>query len=127
MHGGKQVRARFDDAELAGKGEPRMTEDTPIPRILSLRATTNEDISILLDIRISDADDLVMEGHDIGPRVEEIRGDDDYEYWVTVQKKYKDRLLLNLIKDVFADVPGPSSAYMEWLKEKGMPYDFSSY
>ncbi len=104
-----------------------MTEDTPIPRILSLRNITNEDISILLNIRISDIDDLVMEGHDIGPAVEKMRGDDDYEYWVTVQKRHKDWLLLNLIKDVFAEQPGPSSTYMEWLKEKGIPYDFFSY
>ncbi len=44
-----------------------------------------------------------------------------------MQKEHKDWLLLNLVKGVFADYPTLSSAYMEWLKETGIPYDFSSY
>ena len=39
-----------------------------------------------------------MEGQDIGDAPEQILGDEDYEYWVTVRKEYKDWLLLNLIR-----------------------------
>ncbi len=51
-----------------------MTENTPVPRKLSLGDTTNEDSTMLLHIRISDTDDLVMDGYEIGPVVEEFWG-----------------------------------------------------
>lgn len=104
-----------------------MAQDEPMPKKLNMMDTEDEDTWSHLAILVNDADELVMEGQDMGPAVEHIFREDDYEYWVTVQKEHKDWLLLNLIKDVFADHPTPSSAYMEWLKEKGIPYDFSSY
>jgi hypothetical protein len=112
---------------LAGKGQQAMTEDTPIPKKLNLTDTTQGGGQTQLDILISDTDDLVMEGYDTGPAVEDFFGDSDYEYWVTVSQEYKDWLLLNLIKETFASDPKPSSTYMEWLKKKGIPYKFVSF
>ncbi len=106
-----------------------MTEDTPIPRKLNLRDAAQGGGRTQLDILINDTDDLVMEGYDYGPDVEEFFGDDDYEYWVTVPKEYKDLVLLNLIKEKFTSKSksGPSSAFMNWLKKKGIPYEFVSF
>ncbi len=106
-----------------------MTEDTPIPKNLNLRGGAQGGGRTQLDILINDTDDLVMEGYDAGPDVEDFFGDDDYEYWVTVPKEYKDWILLNLIKETFTSKskPGPSSAFMAWLKKKGIPYEFVSY
>ena len=104
-----------------------MAQDEPMPERLNMMDTEGEDTWSHLAILVNDADELVMEGHDMGPAVEDIFGEDDYEYRVTVQREHKDWLLLNLIKGVFADHPKPSSSYMEWLKEQGIPYDFSSY
>ena len=104
-----------------------MAQDEPMPKKLNMMDTTHKGTWLHLDIIVNDADNLVIEGHDIGPAVEWFFGDDDYEYWVTVQKGHKEWLQLNLIKDAFADHPKPSSAYMEWLEQKGILYDFSSY
>lgn len=51
---------------------------------VKLFSLTNEDIKIHIEARF-DADDLVVEGYDIGRRVEEYWGDSDYEYSVKVQ------------------------------------------
>ena len=81
-----------------------------------------------LDVYVDEAGDLVMEGTDTGPAVERFFGDDDYEYWVTVPERYKDWLLLNVIKDRFAgERPDPNSAFKGWLEEKGIPYEFHAY
>jgi hypothetical protein len=66
---------------------------------------------------------LVMDGCDSGPRVEEAWGDSDYEYWVKVAPQWKDTVLMRLIAERF----NTSSEFMEWLKNKGIPYDFDSY
>ena len=48
-----------------------MTEDTPIPKKLNLMDAAQEGGRTQLDILISDTDDLVMEGYDTGPAVED--------------------------------------------------------
>jgi hypothetical protein len=103
--------------------------DMPIPRRLNLLDKTVAGTETHLDILISDTDDLVMEGQDLGDAPERFFDDEDYEYWVTVRREYKDWLLLNLIKEYFASESSPSSAFMEWLKKKkkGIPYEFFSY
>lgn len=40
--------------------------------------------------------DLVIEGYDIGPRVEELWGDSDYEYWLRVAEADRSALLKSL-------------------------------
>ena len=82
--------------------------------------------SVCLDVLIDGIGDLVMEGEDTGPSVEPVWGDDEYEYFVRVSKRHKDWLLLNLVKDIFGEEPS-SAAFMRWLKEKKIPYEFDSY
>ncbi len=80
-----------------------------------------------LDVVVKQIGDLVVEGQDFGTAAEVVFGDDEYEYFVTVPKEYKDWILLNLIKDRFAgERPDPSSAFMKWLEEKKIPYEFHS-
>jgi hypothetical protein len=66
------------------RGNDGEDNDLPTPRRLNLVDETVEGTSIHLDVLISDTDDLVMEGQDIGDAPEQILGDEDYEYWVTV-------------------------------------------
>ena len=101
-------------------------------RQIKLIESRGEKLSVFLDAKINDQEDLVLEGQDLGPRVEEYWGDSDYEYWVVVPKAYKDTVLLWLLKERFAEGTPPAafksdSEFSEWLKAKGIPYEFSSY
>src|SRR5210317_266149 len=58
--------------------------------------------SIHIDARIDKAGDLLLSGQDIGDAPEEIFGDLDYEYWLTVPASEKDRLLPALIEKHYA-------------------------
>ena len=55
--------------------------------------------------------------------VREFWGDFDYEYWITIKEDYKDTMLLHLLKEKFDN----QDALKEWLKEKNIPWDFTSY
>ena len=101
-------------------------------RQIKLIESRSEKISVFLDAKISDQEDLVLEGQDLGKQVEEYWGDSDYEYWVVVPKGYKDSVLLWLLQERFAEDAAPNrfksdSEFSEWLKAKGIPYEFSSY
>jgi hypothetical protein len=71
----------------------------------------------VLDVKIDEGGQLVMEGHDLGPGVEIAFGDSDYEYWLTIPTDYKDTVLLHLIKDKFVS----SHDFEKWLKLKSIP------
>ena len=58
--------------------------------------------SIHIDVRITEEGDLLFSGQDIGEVPEQIFGDSDYEYWLTVPASEKDRLLLALIEKHYA-------------------------
>jgi hypothetical protein len=83
--------------------------------------------SSTLSVAFNERGDLVMEGQDVGRAPEEVFGDDDYEYWVTVPADQKDRLLLHLVKALVDEGATPSSSFMAWLKEREIPYEFSSF
>lgn len=50
-------------------------------------------------------------------------GDWDYEYWLTIPEKFKETIMLNLIKDRFSSV----HEIKIWLDQLGIPSEFSSY
>jgi hypothetical protein len=68
-----------------------------------------------------------MDGQDLGPLTAQFFGDSDFEYWLTVDKGHKDRLLLLLMREVFANDPRAARRFKEWLKEHDIPYTFESY
>jgi len=80
-----------------------------------------------LSVHVKSGGHLVMEGYDLGTTPMRCFGDSDYEYWVTVRGADKDRLLLHLIAALVAEEDRKSSRFMEWLKSKGIPYEFASY
>ena len=78
-------------------------------------------------MRINENGDLLFSGQDIGNAPEEIFGDSDYEYWLTVPASEKDRLLLALIEKHYAGYALVVSSLREFMESKNIPYNFYSY
>lgn len=64
---------------------------------------------------------------DIGKMPEEIWGDSDYEFWVTVSAKHKDKLLLALIEKVYGGHFSAVDEFREFLDSKGIPNQFGNW
>lgn len=73
--------------------------------------------------RIDASGDLVLAGHDIGPRVQAAWGHDDYEYQRTVPAEHVARVLLELLKDQFTR----DGELRLWLTAKGIPSRLASW
>ena len=85
------------------------------------------DTSIYIDVCIKDNGDLLFSGQDIGNAPEEIFGDIDYEYWLTVPAAEKDRLLLALLEKHYAGDAMVVSTLRELMESKDIPCGFYSH
>ena len=83
--------------------------------------------SIHIDVRIDDKGNLLFSGQDIGDAPDEIFGDLDYEYWLTVPAAEKDRVLLALIEKVYRGNATVVSEFRDFLKSKNIPCQFYSH
>lgn len=83
--------------------------------------------SIYIDVSVEKNGDLRFSGQDIGAVPEEVFGDLDYEYWLTVSAAEKDRVLLALIEQVYRGHASVVSEFRELLESKGIPHQFHSY
>jgi len=84
--------------------------------------STDGEVS-LLEAYVEESGDLVIEGYDLGESVEKVWGDSDYEYWRRVKCEHVPMVLLQLIKDRFSS----DVKFHEWLSEKGIPDEFTSW
>ncbi len=73
--------------------------------------------------------DLQISGHDLSPDLKEVFGEqaDEYEYWLTVPKEQKDRVLLALLVRFYGGRPEGDTELEALLKEQGIPYKFDNY
>ena len=83
--------------------------------------------SIHIDMRIDENGDLLFSGQDIGDAPEEIFGDSDYEYWLTVPASEKDRLLLALLEKHYAGDALVVSTLRKLMESKNIPCGFHSH
>jgi len=83
--------------------------------------------SIHIDVRINENGDLLFSGQDIGSAPEEIFGDMDYEYWLTVPAVEKDKLLLALIEKHYAGDALVVSTLREFMESREIPHSFFSH
>jgi hypothetical protein len=127
-----------------------MTDDGVRIRRPLLRETFGEGAqrtSVNVDLVIRDNGDMIVEGHDIGAAPQEIFGDSDYEYWLTVRSEEKgrvleallaesaergaatdeDALLIDLLLARFGKSPMPHGDLQNWLGARAIPYSFDSY
>ena len=83
--------------------------------------------SIRIDMRIDENGNLLFSGQDIGSAPEEIFGDLDCEYWLTVPASEKDRLLLALLEKHYAGDALVVSTLRALMELKEIPCSFYSY
>ena len=83
--------------------------------------------SIHIDMRIDENADLLFSGQDIGSAPEEIFGDSDYEYWLTVPSAEKDKLLLALIEKHYGGDAAVISTLREFMESKQISCGFYSH
>ena len=83
--------------------------------------------SIYIDVRINENGDLLFSGQDIGAAPEEIFGDSDYEYWLTVPAVEKDKLLLALLEKHYAGDAMVVSTLREFMESKQIACGFHSH
>lgn len=96
----------------------------PTPNSILIRdERTRDGGSDALKAEIKDDGALLFEGYWSGPSVKATMGDSDYEYWITVPPEEKDGLLLQLLKDRFAQ----SVELKSWLEQRGIRFEFFSY
>lgn len=88
-----------------------------------------------LSVQLDEQHNLRFSGADFGPTAESMLGDWDYEYWLTIDTKDQDQLLLALLRERFTN-PGVSesinrfsgiSAFKQWLDQQGIKYQYQSY
>ena len=80
--------------------------------------------SIFIDVQIKKNGDLLFSGQDIGDAPMEIFGDSDYEYWLTIPAKEKDRALLALIEKHYSGDVMVISKLHELMESKQIPCEF---
>ena len=100
-----------------------LEEESLRVKLVEYRGST----SIFIDAEIDKEGRFVLSGQDIGDLPEEHFGDSDYEYWVVVPEGQKDRVLLTLMEKLYAGNTKVVSEFMDLMKAKGIPYEFSSF
>ena len=81
-----------------------------------LYAANSEKIKILVTAAIKQNGDLQVEGIDSGPLVKELKGDFDYEYFLTVKEADKHTLMTYLQKQQISVTT--DDELLMWVKEQ---------
>ena len=80
-----------------------------------------------VDLMLNDDGAVVMEGQDMGPAVEAVWGDTDYEYWVRVAPSSLSKLAIELLREKFAGRLDAVTAFRDWCKAHGVEHEFGNY
>ena len=70
---------------------------------------------------------IKLEAQDMGPKVEEIWGDSDYEFWVHVPREAVGALAFELLREKFAGQLGAVDALREFCKVHGIEHEFGNW
>jgi hypothetical protein len=80
-----------------------------------------------VDLRLEDDGAIVLEGQDMGPTVEEVWGDTDYEFWVRVALPSLPKLAFELLREKFAGRLDAVEAFRDWCRAHGVEHKFGNY
>ena len=70
---------------------------------------------------------LQLLGHDMGPAVERIWGDDDYEFWVEIKPHAMRQLAFALLRDRYAGRKDAVSEFREFCKQNAIEHEFDNW
>lgn len=98
-----------------------MTSEADPSKRVELCRQRGGDPEISIDAAIDDKGNLLLSGQELGKSVREYWSDDDYEYWLLVSKEHMDRLLLAMIKRLYAGNTNAVSELGQWLRENDIP------
>jgi len=84
-------------------------------------------MSSFVEAEIKENGDLQLSAQDVGGLAEEVWGDPDYEYWVTVSHEHKDRVLLALIEKLYGGNVSAVDDFQKFMKAKGIPCEFDNW
>lgn len=102
--------------------------DISDPESVTLFDAEIDGTKVFVEVHISqESGDLIMAGQDIGVAPRRVFDREDYEYFLSVPAAEKDRLLLQLMQQVFAGEERTRTAIAEWLGVRGIPYSLHSF
>ena len=83
---------------------------------------------VFVEVYVSaESGDVVMAGQDLGAAPQRAFGASEYEYFLSIPAAEKDRLILQLMHQVFGGEERTRSAIAEWLEARGIPYSLHSF
>ncbi len=94
------------------------TEFEPIQSVSFISPETHN-VGRSVGAVINDKSELVVSGLDWGKLPQDNFGH-DYEYSITIAERFKDSVLLLLLKDKFPDFPEAK----QWMEEQGIPFNY---
>jgi hypothetical protein len=68
-----------------------------------------------------------MEAQDMGPKVEKIWGDDDYEFWVDVPAAALHKLAFALLRDKYAGRSDAVDEFHAFCKKEAIDHNWDSW
>jgi hypothetical protein len=80
-----------------------------------------------VDLMLKDDGAIVLEGQDMGPAVEAVWGDTDYEYWVRVAPPSLPKLAFELLREKFAGRLDAVTAFRDWCRANNVEHEFGNY
>jgi hypothetical protein len=80
-------------------------------------------------VRLTVGDDgaIRMDAQDMGPTVEQVWGDGDYEFWVHVRKEAVGALAFALLREKFSGQRGAVDAFRDFCKTHGIEHEFGNW
>jgi hypothetical protein len=78
-------------------------------------------------LAIEDEGGIRLEAQDMGPSVEKIWDDSDYEFGVRVAQASLPKLAYELLREKFEGQPGAVGTFRDWCKSHGIEHEFYSW
>ncbi len=80
-------------------------------------------------VRLTLEDDgaIKMDAQDMGPKVIQVWGDSEYEFWVHVPLTSVSKLAFELLREKFAGQLGAVDAFRNWCKAHAIEHEFGSW
>lgn len=84
-------------------------------------------VSVSISVSTNPDGGVRVEGGDVGDRVKEWHGEDDYEYWVDVPASEIGKLVLLLLKERYEGNLDAVSEFRTFCETKGIAHKFMTW